>query len=117
VPDFDCAGQSPHRERLALYRELLALRRERIVPQIPGCRSTGARAIGETAVRAAWRMGNGAILTIAINFGAEPVQTDPCPGGLLFQSEQGASDSVQHGRLPPRTTVAFLAEPGEGNTE
>ncbi len=115
IPDFDAAGDPPHRRRLALYRELLALRHARIVPRIPGTRSTGARAIGETAVRAAWRMGDGALLTIATNLGGETVPVDPCPGGLLFQSEPGASDAAQFGRLPARATVVFLAEPGEGN--
>jgi maltooligosyltrehalose trehalohydrolase len=115
VPDFEAAARSPHRERLALYRELLAARHQRIVPHIPGCRSSGAQAIGKAAVRAAWRLGNGAVLTIATNLDAEPVAVDPCPGGLLFQSAPGASDAVQHGRLPARSTVAFLAEPDEGN--
>ena len=118
IPDFDAAGESPHRERLALHRRLLAIRHEQIVPRIPGCRSAGARAIGSTAVRAAWKMGDGSVLTIASNLGADAVAVDPFPGHLLFQprptpGEPGASDSAQLGTLPARTTVAFLAEPGE----
>lgn len=115
VPDFAAAAQTPHRERRALYRELLALRHARIVPRIPGCRSTGAQAIGQTAVRAAWRMGDGAQLSIATNLGAEPVPLDPCSGALLFQSEPGALEAGRAGRLPPRTTIALLAESGEGH--
>ncbi len=56
------------------YRELLALRRERIVPGLPGCRSNGAAVIGEKAVTARWQMGNGAELTLALNVGDDPVQ-------------------------------------------
>ncbi len=115
IPDFAAAAQPPHRERRALYRELLALRHAHIAPRIPGARSTGARAIGEAAVRAEWRMGDGAYLTIAANLGAAPVALDPCRGELLFQTEPWASESARAGRLPPRSTIVLLAEKAEGN--
>ncbi len=67
--------------RFRYYRKLLALRHQRIAPFIPGARSLGARAIGEKAVVARWRLGNGAELTIVINLGDEPIAypatTDP----------------------------------------
>ncbi len=87
---------------LDLHRKLLALRREAIVPGIPGCRSAGAEAIGETAVRAAWRLGDGRRLTIASNFGDETVSCD-LPGTLLF-----ATAAFEPGRVPARCTVAML---------
>jgi malto-oligosyltrehalose trehalohydrolase len=110
IPDFDAANASPHRERRALYRELLALRHRHIVPRIPGSRSAGAHAIGADAVQAAWIMGDGARLTIAGNLGADPAPIDPPPGRALFQTEPGVADAVRAGRLPGRAAVAFLAE-------
>jgi maltooligosyltrehalose trehalohydrolase len=66
----------------ALYRQLLALRAEHVVPRLKGARSIGAAATGAGAVRAAWRMGDGATLTIAINLGPAPV-VFPDSGELL----------------------------------
>jgi maltooligosyltrehalose trehalohydrolase len=113
IPDFDVASEPPHRQRLALYRQLLALRHREIIPRIPGCRSIGARAIGDTAVQAAWRMGDGGRLSIATNVGTDPVPVEPSPGRVLFQSTADAAEAGQAGRLPGHTTVAFLADNDE----
>jgi maltooligosyltrehalose trehalohydrolase len=53
----------------AFYRELLRVRREWIVPRLKGALAEGAQAIGGKAVRASWRMGDGARLTISVTFG------------------------------------------------
>ncbi len=115
IPDFDVASESPHRQRLALYRQLLALRHREIIPRIPGCRSIGARAIGDTAVQAAWRMGDGGRLSIATNVGTDSVPVEPSPGRVLFESTADAAEAVQAGRLPGHTTVAVLADKDEEN--
>ncbi|SEM90090.1 maltooligosyl trehalose hydrolase [Sphingomonas gellani] len=69
----------------ALYAELLALRRDRIVPHLPGATAIGAEARGEAAVTARWRLGDGSTLSVAIDLGdtpaalpdiAEPLFTD-----------------------------------------
>src|SRR4051794_30639044 len=57
--------------RRALYQRLLAVRHEMIVPRLPGARAIGAKAIGELAVVAQWRVADSATLTIATNLGAE----------------------------------------------
>ena len=67
----------------ALYRELLALRRERIAPHLPGARAIGAEATGAAAVTARWRLGDGATLTIAIDLGDTPAPL-PTPATPLF---------------------------------
>lgn len=56
----------------ALYRELLVLRNARIVPHLPGARSLGAEAIGEAAVVARWRLGDGSVLGIALDLSDAP---------------------------------------------
>ncbi len=53
------------------YSDLLALRHRVIVPRLRGAMAMGAEAIGERAVMARWRMGDGAVLTIALNLGDE----------------------------------------------
>ena len=76
----------PHRDsengeaREALYQRLLRLRQSDIVPRLHGVSSAGARAIGEKAVQASWRMGDGTVLTLASNLGREVCVID-CPRG------------------------------------
>jgi malto-oligosyltrehalose trehalohydrolase len=94
--------------RFALYRELLALRRAEIVPRLDGARSAGAVALGEAAILARWRMGDGAILTLAANLGGDAAQLDPPSGKMLFEGSDGTAASVLAGKLPARVTVALL---------
>jgi maltooligosyltrehalose trehalohydrolase len=92
----------------ALYQRLLSLRRDVIVPRLVGARALGANAIGDLAVAARWRMGDGAILSIEVNLAAEPCPIERPPGQPIFESRQGARESVAEGKLAGRTTVAFL---------
>ena len=109
VPDRAEADQSPHAETLALHRELLALRHRFVVPGISGCRSEGAEPIGPAAVVARWRLGNGALLTIAINLGDAPVPIGPLAGEMLYGTAEKMTRVVPDGALPARSTVAYLA--------
>ena len=93
-----------------LVRHLLRLRAEHITPRIPGCRSEGAEVLGDGAVLARWRMGGGAALAIAVNFGDQDATTTAAPAGrLLFESAAGAGATLATGRLPPRSAVVRLA--------
>lgn len=65
-------GEDAERWRV-LYRELLAIRRARIVPHLAGATNAGAQVIGDKAVRAAWTLADGTMLTVAINLGAAAV--------------------------------------------
>lgn len=98
------------RRRFRLYQSLLALRRERITPHIPGACSLSARAIADKAVIARWRLGNGANLTIAINLGAELVSCLAPSDPLLFESAAGAHETLRNGELAPNATVALMSE-------
>ena len=87
----------------ALYARLLALRREHVVPGIVGCESLGAEAVGESGVRASWRLKGGGVLTIAANFGAAAVACAAGPGALLVG--EAPADA---GTLPGRTALVWL---------
>jgi maltooligosyltrehalose trehalohydrolase len=84
-----------------LVRRLLHLRRARIVPGIPGARSTGVDIPAPGAVVASWRLGTGETLTIALNLGTDPVQVAP-EGELLFAT--GGAE----GALAPRHATVRL---------
>ncbi len=104
VPDPADAAAGGHAETLALYTRLLALRHAQVVPGILGCRSVGAQAIGPSAVRAGWQLGDGTTLTIAANFGEAPVAVEALPGRVIFSTVAQASAA----EIPPRCTVATL---------
>ena len=74
--------------REALYRRLIALRATEIVPRLDGAHALTAEAIGPKAVVARWRLGDGAVLTVATNLDAQAVTLDPPAGVLLFASTE-----------------------------
>ncbi|MGK9171030.1 malto-oligosyltrehalose trehalohydrolase [Inquilinus limosus] len=87
---------------LDLYRRLLAIRRTKITPHLVGARSKGTDAVGDAAVLARWQLGNGTVLSIAVNFGDDPVTFPPVHGTVIYaESLAGSPDSV----------VAWLASP------
>jgi malto-oligosyltrehalose trehalohydrolase len=95
--------------RSELYRRLLVLRREHIVPHLKGARAIKAEAIGPAAVVAQWQLAD-AVLTLATNLGSESCTLKQRPGRLLFETAGGA-DALKDGRLAPFTTLAFLESP------
>jgi maltooligosyltrehalose trehalohydrolase len=85
----------------ALVTRLLNLRREHIVPRLDGAAAIGAEAIGEAAVVARWRLGDGAILAIAVNLGDAPVAAVlPTTRPLFGEPVVGA--------IPADTTLAWI---------
>jgi maltooligosyltrehalose trehalohydrolase len=84
-----------------LYRDLLALRGEFIVPGLDGATSRGAYAIGDKAVLAQWWLGYGAVLTIACNLGGEPAWGDfPAAAPIWGDSPDGV--------LAGATTIVWI---------
>ena len=92
----------------ALYQRLLGLRHERLVPHLAGARSLGAHVLGPQAVSAAWELGDGSRLVLAVNFGPSPVafENGPPATALLFATvaDEGAD-------IPPRCARCYLVAP------
>ena len=95
----------------SFVRGLLAIRRDRIVPGIPGTRSLGSEVIGKSALAAHWRLGNGDVLGIAISFGDQAALPTPS-GELLFESEPGVWDLAKTGTLRDRSSIAWIEPAG-----
>ncbi len=99
---------------LALYRLLLDLRRERITPGLPGAVSMGAQVLGDGAVSARWRLGNGKVLTLYANLGASDIVSDALADGydplaeVIFESAPGADAALRATTLTPHTVIALL---------
>lgn len=97
-------GTSRHR----LYRELLGIRLQTIMPRLKGAKSLGASAVEPSSVVAGWRLGDGAVLIIASNLGQDAVQIEDLKGDLLFESRPRAAMAARNGRLAGATTVALM---------
>ena len=92
-------------ETLALYEQALRFRAEHIIPRLVGATAIDAIALGDASVRASWKMGDGAVLTIAANLGAKSVM---CPAGEGMLLITTASGMTPEGTLPGYTTCVWL---------
>ena len=93
--NWDEIDRPPHREWLALYRELLAIRRRRIMPRLRGMRSGGDFGIEDGSVlRVRWTLGDGSQLHLIANLGfsARAGVTLP-PGDLLYTNIDARSSA------------------------
>ncbi len=88
----------------AFYTNLLAVRRKQIVPRLDGARSLGAEAIGDKAVLARWRMGDGAGLTLALNLGDAEVSLPSRPPGEVIYRTPALEDV----HIPARSLTAWM---------
>jgi malto-oligosyltrehalose trehalohydrolase len=82
------------------YRDLLALRQTQITTRLDGAQALSGEPIGEKAVLARWRMGDGKVLTLASNLGPEAVNLD-LPAVQPFYGHVAAS-------LTGYSTLAWL---------
>ncbi len=80
-------SQFPHRERLALVREFLALRRLRLAPHLAGLRHGGRYRIESAALHVAWDLPDGSVWRLLVHFGKEAVETAQGPvGDVIFSA-------------------------------
>ncbi len=101
-----------HAAWLEHYRSLLRIRTEQVILRIPGSVSAGAEALGDKAVLARWRMGDGSLLSVAMNLDTASCRCAPLAGRVLFASTAAAGDAARGGGLLARCTVATLQELG-----
>jgi maltooligosyltrehalose trehalohydrolase len=112
IPPSDEAEEAPFDVILRDTTDLLALRARAITPGIPGCRSTGSEVLGLKAVRAGWRLGNNAALTLLINLAPEAMAIAPLGGRVLHATPPEAGALIQDGWLTGNSCVALLEPEG-----
>ncbi len=93
--DWDSRDEASGR-RLALVRDLLAIRREAIIPRLAGAAFGEAHAADSGLLTASWRMGDGAMLGLVANMSNDAISApDIKPaGGPIWGGEIA-------GPLPP----------------
>ena len=89
-------------------QSLIAARSRHVTPGIPGCVSAGVTVLGEAAVAASWRLGNGGALTLLTNLGSTSVDVAPPTGSAVFATRDDLPERVRGGALPARSTLALL---------
>ena len=96
VLDWDSRDLAPGKQRLALVQELLAIRRQQIVPRLAGACFGSAQAADNGLLTADWRMGDGAILRLTANLSSGEIAGRPGDGtgAAIWGGEPGD-------RLPP----------------
>ncbi|MCJ1887123.1 malto-oligosyltrehalose trehalohydrolase [Pseudomonas sp. LA21] len=94
------------------YRHLLELRHRWLVPRLPGSRALDAQPLGERALSAKWRLGDGSLWRIDLNLGPDDIGIEP-PGEsaqVLLCLGQGAAH-YRHGWLGADGLAVSLEAP------
>ncbi|MDU9402756.1 malto-oligosyltrehalose trehalohydrolase [Pseudomonas sp. zfem004] len=74
-----------------LYQQLLDLRKRHLIPHLPGTRALGTEVLGDKALTARWRLGNGQQLRIDLNLDAQPQAAQlPAQALRLYDSSDNA---------------------------
>jgi malto-oligosyltrehalose trehalohydrolase len=101
---------------LQKYRALLALRRQEIVPRLAGLQGGTAHftLLGESGLRVHWILGDGAQLTVVVNFAPEALAgVAPEDGSLLYAQPAGALEAAASRQvILPRSILWLLKEKG-----
>lgn len=106
---LDTDKGSDHQQWLALYRQLLSLRHQYIIGRLPGTESLDTEVLGEGALTARWRMGDGSILRIDLNLSAHAIKSDAIKlETLVFETRPGSAELFRQGTLNPYTAIVSL---------
>lgn len=91
------------------YRQMLELRHAWLVPRLEGTRALGALPLGERALSARWRLGDGSLWRIDLNLGPADlaVEAPPAEARILFCEGQEIA-ACRAGRLAPLSLALSL---------
>lgn len=111
VLDWTARDRPAHARRLALHRELLALRRRELMPRLHGIDGghTDLERLGEQAVSVRWMLGDGSRLILFANLGDEELTGVELPSGpVLYTTHDAALESQNTSRMPPWSVFWYL---------
>jgi maltooligosyltrehalose trehalohydrolase len=77
ILDWESLTKETAKKRLALVREVLAIRRREIIPRLAGARFGEAHAAGKGLLTANWRMADGATLQLQANLSNSGITRKP----------------------------------------
>lgn len=109
-PDFGAMAEAEHADWQQRYRQLLALRHTHIVPRLQGATFAGATVLGEAAVQARYRLGDGSMLTLALNLSEKAVPARDLPSTEPLHSSRDELAGARPDELPARTARVYLED-------
>jgi malto-oligosyltrehalose trehalohydrolase len=99
VIDWTVSQRPDHQRWLELYRRLLTLRHEEIVPRLVGCPGASARwrLFADSGLAVTWKMGDGSRLRLLANLGRSPVEAPAAGGRCLLAMDEGDAAGSNEG--------------------
>jgi maltooligosyltrehalose trehalohydrolase len=107
--DWSKPHEPEHASWLERYRKLLTIRHREIVPRLDGITPGGEyELLAQTALRVAWRLGDGTRLVLLANFANAPLAMPEAVSDdrLLYSSGEPPGDA-----MPPQCAVFYLLMP------
>jgi maltooligosyltrehalose trehalohydrolase len=106
--DWEQASAPAGRFWRGIYRDLLRLRQERLVPLLGNCRAQGSVPIGGRALTASWQSENTRLHLLTNLDAATVTGIERPPGGLIYATPPELEDALAENRMPPWSTAWFL---------
>jgi len=98
----------PHREQLALIRDLLALRHRYLVARLAGQRGGGRYWLDGAALRVQWPLADGAYWHLLAHFGKLETEVSQRPPGEILYSRRLQAKAEGRFRLAPGAVLVTL---------
>ncbi|MBA3034511.1 MAG: malto-oligosyltrehalose trehalohydrolase [Gammaproteobacteria bacterium] len=110
VLDWNAIEKEPHRSVLTLHRQLLALRRQWIVPRLAGMDNGQPKLemLAERALAVHWHFGDGSRLSLCANLGNSAATAAPASGTRLFATANLDDAALASGQRPPWSASWYL---------
>ena len=105
--------QAPHSERLALTRELLAVRHRQLVPRIEAVRSGGRYSVDEGLLHVRWPLTDGGAWHLLAHFGEHDLELAQGPGRSAIYSLEADAVGVDRVRLRPGAVIVSIGAADE----
>src|SRR5690606_36133407 len=105
-------NEPEHQQWRRFYQMLLQLRHRQITPHLASARVAEVTMLGERAISASWRLGNGSLLRIDFNLSATPMKVTPVweREPVIF-SHRVEQNHFGQSLLPPSSIVVILEPP------
>jgi malto-oligosyltrehalose trehalohydrolase len=104
-------AEPDHRDWLAFYRTLLAVRHAEIVPRLAGMQGGGVSyAVAGSLLEVVWQLADGGRLHMTALLGETPAEAPAIDGRILYTTHPGAGEGGR--RLPPWFVRWSIAVPG-----
>ena len=109
--DWKDLAQTPNRDWLDFYRQLLKLRCQHIVCHLAEACAIQAHyeVLEDRALTAHWDFPDGARLDLLANLSADSLSFTPPTSKLIYASEEVSDDALNRGTLPAWSVAWFLA--------